>query len=78
MLDGYVWFVLQEKDKDGKMFAWAERVHQSLNLFGHFSQRYRDIISINVCKTKKEAQALAKHWNDCAKENGNYKWTIFD
>lgn len=70
MLDKYTWYAIQAKNSDGKMYAWAVRIRNNINLMGyHFGA---DVISVNACSTKKEAKTIIDDWNKCSKSNGCY------
>lgn len=67
-------FVVELKnDITGKVFAYAEKVNNCVNLFYHFSKKKGySYVSINSCDTWNEAQEIAKFWNNAYKKNGIY------
>ena len=71
MLDKYTWYVIDNKDENGKMYAHAWRIHNCNNLLSAFKQ-FPQAVAINACETKKTAKAIADDWNKCHKRNGNY------
>lgn len=75
MLDGYAYYVVAVKDKENKSYAFAQRVHRCVNLYGLF-ERYvpSEVTSINNCATFKEAKTLAEAWNDGYRKNGTYQF----
>ena len=73
MLDGYVWYVFQVRDEEGKYYAFAERIPRNYDLTGYAKQAE----SMNACKSKKEAEAIAKDWNEQHIKNGTAnKWLM--
>lgn len=67
----YFYYAIDNKDKDGKMYAHAWRIHESINLLSALRQ-FPNAIFIHQCKTKKEAESIADNWNECHKTNGCY------
>lgn len=65
----YYVFVLT---KDGKHFAFANKVHGSLNLYSVITS-YKYLDTVHQCKTYTEAQDIAEFWNQCYKNNGTYQ-----
>lgn len=70
MLEGYAWFAVTYLFPDGKMYAEPVGIPRYQNLCNHGRFTHPNIRSINACKTKKDAIALAKHWNGSFKLNG--------
>ena len=73
-MDKTTFFVIQEQNKEnGKMFAYAEKVHNCYNLYKYFHPcNGYEITSINAVSTYKKAKQTADFWNECAKKNNNY------
>lgn len=67
MLDGYIYLLLNYRFPDGTMFATTTRTLKCYNLLNY--TQYPHICSVNVC-SKKEAEALAKVWNEEYKKQG--------
>lgn len=67
-------FVIEQKSTEtGKYYSYAEKVPNCYNLFNYFHPaRGYEIVSINACDTWKEAQEIARFWNDGAKTRGLY------
>lgn len=70
------YYVLEEKSKrTGKYYAFAAKEDNNTNLLYAFRKYLTsgfDIVSINACKTMKEAKKIAADWNDMHKQNGRY------
>lgn len=75
-MNKYTWYVIQQKDSNEKMCAFAKRIHNSNNLLGFFGidAYLENIYSVNACDSKKEAQQVARAWNDAARRNGCYMY----
>ena len=73
-MDKKTFFVIEEEETaTGKVFSHAEKVPNCYNLLGFFKPCHGcKIISVNACDTWKEAQAIAQHWNNCARNNNKY------
>lgn len=56
--------------ENGKYYAYAIKVSESDNLLSKLD--IKDIISANICDTKKRAEELVTFWNDCYKRNGTW------
>lgn len=63
------YFVITISTGDG-FAAYVISADKSDNLISRFS--INNIVSANICETRKEAQALAAHWNECYRKNGTY------
>lgn len=50
--------------------AYVISANESDNLISRFS--INNIVSANICETRKAAQALTAHWNECYRKNGTY------
>ena len=48
-------------ERNGKYYAYVEKVANCYNLKGYFVNP--EIITINVCDSKKEAEKIASAWN---------------
>lgn len=70
MLKGNAWFAIIYLFPDGKMYAESIGIPRYQNLWKHGRLTHPNICSINICKTKKDAVALAEHWNESFKRNG--------
>lgn len=66
-------FLLINEEKDGKFCACAKKVSASLNLLAYINM-YKDICTLNVCQTWKEATETAAAWNETYKRNGTYMY----
>lgn len=70
-MTGYVWYVFQVKDEDGKFYAFADRIPRSASLVGYAKQAH----TMNACGTKREAEEVARLWNEQHIKNGTAnKW----
>jgi hypothetical protein len=63
------YFVINQSEK-GKNIAVVIRATESENLLSVLN--IKNIITANICETKKAAEELAAFWNECYKENGTY------
>lgn len=68
----YTWYVIQRRDSNGDRCAFAYRLRNNNNLVGIATSD--DVYSMNACDSKKEAQQIATHWNNCYKNNGTYMY----
>lgn len=71
MKNFYIAVMEREDDKFG---AYVIRTNQSNNL-AHQMQRDK-IVAATICETKKQADALAKNWNDGFKSSGRYLFEV--
>ena len=69
-MDGYVWYVISRKNKDG-MYAYAQPIGRYINI-ASFVKDFPDIETMNACNTKKRAKEIAQAWNEQYKANGTY------
>ena len=72
MLDGNVFAVFTREDDIIGLHATAKKISMSNNLVGYT----KGCKSFNVCKTWKDAQALARQWNKDFQNNGSQKVNI--
>lgn len=74
-MDTYVWYVISQEQK-GLCYAFAFRIRGNVNIVS-FCQRFPDIdnLTMNACKTKKDAVRIAKAWNEQYKANGTYMFS---
>lgn len=61
-------------EKNGLCYAFCEKVPNCYNLKCIF-ERYPDMMSINACDSKKEAERIAEIWNDGFMKNGTYRFS---
>lgn len=71
----YGWYVFGIREKNDKVWYCAERISNNDNILAHIKD---NIMHMNLCKTKKEAEYYAKFWNECAIKNGNSIYTEKD
>lgn len=64
-------FVFQCKTEDGKMYAYADAVQNCNDLVSIFSH-IRGLVTANACDTRKEADAIARDWNDAFRRKGTF------
>lgn len=64
----YYYFVLTTKEQNGKLWARCERISTSQNIL--CLSKHEDILNLNICNSRKEAETIAKSWNQTYKENG--------
>lgn len=70
MKNHYIAVQIKENDK---LYAYVVKVLESDNLIAKLD--IGNIITANICRSKKEAESIARHWNACHKANGKY---LFD
>lgn len=63
------YFVINQSEK-GKNIALVIKATETENLLNTFN--IKNIITANICETKKAAEELASFWNECYKANGTY------
>ena len=63
------YFVINQSEK-GKNIAVVIKATESENLLSVLN--IKNIITANICETKKAAEELAAFWNECYKANGTY------
>ena len=79
-LTGNAYFVVvheyNEKPTLVGLYASVMKVSRGRNLFTLFNSWNKvsceKVKSVNLCRTKKEAQELSDFWNQCYKDNGTY------
>lgn len=67
------WMTVQEKDSNGKTFAYVVEISSSENIF-HSLARIKNADFGSIFTTRKRAVEVAALWNDCADRNGVYKF----
>ena len=67
MKNNYIVVNIKENDK---LYAYALKVDISDNLISKL--KIKNIISANICETKKEAKDIVDFWNESYKNNGTY------
>lgn len=60
--------------ENGKNYAYAVSVSGGQNIFGVLSS-IPGITAANICTSKKDAEQLAKFWNECFKNNGTWLYS---
>lgn len=60
-------------EENKKYYSYVLTVTSCDNLLSKL--KIKNIITANICKTKKQAKELINHWNACYKANKNY---LFD
>lgn len=63
-------YIAIQIEENGKYYAYAIKATESDNLLSKLA--VTNIISANICDTKKRAEELVTFWNDCYKQNGTY------
>ena len=74
MMDGYVYLVIEQYIDDCGLkgnIASVQKVPRCYNLVSVF-ERWKGLISVNACKTLKEAKKTADSWNEAYRNNGTY------
>lgn len=60
--------------ENGKNYAYMVSVSGSDNLVSVLS-RIKNLVSANICESKKSAEWVVSHWNACYKVNGTYMFS---
>lgn len=75
-MNKYTYYVIEEKTTGAgktRYIAHAKKIHNSSNLLYAFhTASNMELISVNACDTWKEAQEIARYWNECYENNGTY------
>ena len=66
------YIAVQIKEND-KLYAYVIKVSKSDNLLSKLD--IKDILTANICQSKKEAELIVNSWNTIHKDNGRY---LFD
>ena len=72
-MDSNTFYIIEIMEKSrGGTAAYVKIVNNSYNLIGLFdpAKNYQ-LLSVNACKTKKEAQKIADFWNEAARAKNN-------
>jgi hypothetical protein len=56
--------------ESGKYYSYAVKVTQSDNVLSKLA--IKNIVTANICPTKKYAVDLVRKWNECYRTNGTY------
>ena len=59
------------KEEDDKHFSYAEKIGREINLAVYIKDR-QWIKAMLLVRSKKEAEEIAKDWNDTAREDGKF------
>lgn len=65
------WFVMSFRNREGKLYAAASPFSHGTNLAWEFD-RVAGCVTANICETKKQAETIARLWNEAYKKNGTY------
>lgn len=63
-------YLVVDIQQGGKWYATTIAVSGGDNLVSVLAG-FNGLESANICSSKKEADAIADHWNECHKRNGN-------
>lgn len=63
-------YIAVQVEENEKLYAYVIKVSSSDNLLSKLT--IKNIITANICKTKKEAEALVENWNEGHKANNRY------
>lgn len=72
-MDSNTFYIIEIKEiSTGKTMAYVKTVNNKYNLIGLFdpAKNYQ-LLSVNACGTKKEAQKIADFWNEAARAKNN-------
>lgn len=70
----YAHVVCAYKNADGKYYATPCKLDSGSNIVSQLKQlgAGRDLYTMQLCPTMKEARELAIYWDECYKRNGTY------
>lgn len=63
-------YIAVQVEEGGKYYAYVVKVSESDNLLSKL--KIKNIVTANICPTKKQAAALVEHWNNAYKANNKY------
>lgn len=66
-------YIVVQIQENGKYYAYVIRATGADNLLSKLA--IKNIVTANICPTRKAARALADFWNDCYKQNKTF---LFD
>ena len=66
-------YIAIQVEENGKYYAYAIKVSENDNLLSKL--KIKNIVTANICSTKKRAKELVEFWNANHKSNGKY---LFD
>lgn len=66
-------YVAIQIEENGKYYAYAEKVNDNDNLLSRLS--IKNIVTANICETKKKAAEIVNMWNESHKANGRYMFS---
>lgn len=64
-------FVISVKTEDGRRYAYADAIQNCNDLFWIF-KNIKGLETVNACDTRRDADEIARYWNECYKNNGTY------
>ena len=67
-------YLLLNVKENGKLYAWAYKTSANNDLLSVLA-RFKNLHTVNVCRTFTEAKQTAAAWNETYKQNGTY---LFD
>ena len=67
-------YVAVQIKEDDKFYAYIVKVSNNDNILSKLN--IKNIITANICQTKKEAESLVKYWNDTHKANNRYMFDL--
>lgn len=65
------YYVFVIKTDEGKRYAYAETIQNCNNIFWMF-QNTKSLESVNACDTRRDADEIARYWNETYKNNGTF------
>lgn len=69
-MNNYDYYIAVTVSENGKFYSYAVKVSPFDNLVSKLC--IKNIVSANICTTKKRATELVTRWNDVHKVNGQY------
>lgn len=63
-------FVVFAVEENGKYYAYADTIKTNENLIYHINRA--NCIVCHLCETRKQADIVAKRWNEEYRANGTY------
>jgi hypothetical protein len=72
-MNSNTFYVIELINEAGKSISYARKIPNCYNLVGIFKPMSGfKLLSVNACDTWREAQEIARDWNDRAIKNGRY------
>jgi hypothetical protein len=68
-----IFYIAVQICENEKYYAYIVKATESDNLLSKLS--IQNVITANICPTKKRAAEIVEFWRECYKRNGNYMFS---